>query len=101
MNTSNTEALRARFNELVSWMKTAGKVAVAYSGGVDSTLVSYAAYAALGDEARVVLCQTPLIAREEVNEAVALATSLKLPLTILELDPLELEPVRMNYPDRC
>ena len=98
---SNTEKLEAHLNNLSEWMKNNGRVAVAYSGGVDSTLVAAVASRALGDKADIIFCHTPLIARQEADEAVALADSLKFPLTVLELDPLALEQVRENHPDRC
>ena len=98
---TDSSQLETQFNNLVDWMRKHPQVVVAYSGGVDSTLVAFAAYRAHGDKARIVFCQTPLIAHEEVNDAVKLATQLNFPLRILELNPLELDMVRTNEPDRC
>lgn len=95
------EHIDGRFDELVAWIKEQEEVVVAFSGGVDSTLVAYSAMMALGESAHVIFCQTPLMTFEEVNGAVALATSLRLPLKILELDPLEIDAVRENHEDRC
>lgn len=96
-----TEYIDKRFDELVAWIKELGEVSVAYSGGVDSTLVAYAAFLALGESAHIILCQTPLMPYEEVNNAAELAASFRLPLQILELNPLEIDSVRENHTDRC
>jgi uncharacterized protein len=48
-------------------------VAVAFSGGVDSTVVAKAAHLALGDRAVAVTADSPSVARRELTEACELA----------------------------
>ena len=50
-----------------------GRVAVAFSGGVDSTVVAKAAFLALGDNAIAVTADSPSVARAELAEAKSLA----------------------------
>ena len=49
------------------------RVAVAFSGGIDSTLVAKAAQLALGDAAIAVTADSPSVPRSEIEEAKALA----------------------------
>ena len=49
MNDWNDPDLASRRDRLVETLRGYGRVAVAYSGGVDSTVVAQAAHVALGD----------------------------------------------------
>ena len=61
-----------------------GRVAVAYSGGVDSTLVLKAALDALGsDNVVALLAVSPSLPQSEKEEAVSLAKSLGARLELL------------------
>ena len=48
-------------------------VAVAFSGGIDSTVVAKAAFLALGDKSVAVTADSPSVARSELDEAVQVA----------------------------
>lgn len=74
---------------------------VAYSGGVDSTLVAKAAKDALGERALCVLARSSLMPREDIDNATSLARALGLSFTTLDLDPLGMEDVACNSPERC
>src|SRR5262245_10706351 len=68
--TPDLEARRARLLEILRGL---GRVAVAFSGGIDSTVVAQAARLALGERAVAVTADSPSVPRAEVAEAVELA----------------------------
>ena len=65
--------LLARCDRLLEILRGLGRVAVAFSGGIDSTVVAMAAYLALGDRAVAVTADSPSVPRAEVEEAGELA----------------------------
>src|SRR5262245_49025628 len=68
-----TSELLARRDRLLEILRELGRVAVAFSGGIDRTVVAQAAHLALGDRAVAVTADTPSVPRAEIAEAVELA----------------------------
>jgi uncharacterized protein len=74
---------------------------VAYSGGVDSTLLSVIAHDVLGPNTLAVFVDSPVITAEEKEEAQALAQKLGLRFKIIQGREMENPEFTANTPDRC
>jgi pyridinium-3,5-biscarboxylic acid mononucleotide sulfurtransferase len=76
-------------------------VLVAYSGGVDSSLLLKLALDELGNRAVAVLASSPAYPESEQEEARALAREFGARLVEVSTSEVELEAYRRNNPDRC
>src|SRR5213080_55198 len=76
-------------------------VLVAFSGGVDSTLLLKLALDELGDRAVAVLASSPAYPESEQDEARAMARSLGARMVEVDTHEFELEAYTRNNPDRC
>ena len=78
-----------------------GSVLIAYSGGVDSTVLLKLGLDELGDRAAGVLASSPAYPESEQEEARILAASLGAHLLEVSTDEVELDAYARNNPDRC
>jgi uncharacterized protein len=90
-----------RLNEARRILRDLGSVLVAYSGGVDSTLLLKLAMDELDDGAVAVLASSPAYPESEQSAARALARSLGARLVEVATSEVELEAYARNHPDRC
>ena len=79
----------------------AGRVAVAFSGGVDSTLLLHVAHEVLGDGAAAVMVASPFMPGVEQAEAVAFCETRGIRLLRVQADPLADAAIRANTTERC
>jgi uncharacterized protein len=68
-----TPELIAKRDRLLDILRGLDRVAVAFSGGIDSTVVAQAAHLALGERAVAVTADSPSVPRAEIAEAEELA----------------------------
>ncbi|MDD1685328.1 MAG: ATP-dependent sacrificial sulfur transferase LarE [Methanoregula sp.] len=92
---------RTKHEDLKKIIKDHGPVLVAYSGGVDSTLLAATAKDALGEKTRCVLLDSPVVPRAAVAQAQEIARGLGLGLDIIEIPLMSNADFRMNPFDRC
>jgi uncharacterized protein len=92
--------MNASCEPLINALRGADGLAVAFSGGVDSTLLLACARAAVGAERTIALTAvTPYMVRQEISDAVSLAAELGIRHELVEMDmPAGMED---NPPDRC
>lgn len=82
-------------------VKQLGGAVVAYSGGVDSTLLAYLAQEQLGDRALACTASSPSMDPLELAAATALAARLGIRHRVVTTDEVAREGYRRNRPDRC
>ncbi|MDR3638775.1 MAG: ATP-dependent sacrificial sulfur transferase LarE [Isosphaeraceae bacterium] len=97
----NDPQLCAQRDRLIETLKNYGRVAVAYSGGVDSTVVAQAAQVALGDAAIAVTAVSESLADGEREEAEALARQIGIRHRVIRTEEFADPNYLRNNPDRC
>lgn len=93
--------LEAKYTKLVEVLRSYENVAVAFSGGVDSTLVSYVAHKALGANMIAVTAQAPVVPEVEFTAADNFCLDHGITQEIVHPNSFVSDAVRFNAPDRC
>lgn len=91
----------SKIAELEDRIRNMGRVLVAFSGGVDSTLLARVSFDVLGADAQAVTILSPLIPSREGKLCSSLALRIGIRHRYLESDPLSNPTFRANPPDRC
>jgi uncharacterized protein len=88
-------------DRLLETLRTYGSCLVAFSAGVDSTVVAKAAHVALGDRAVAVTGTSASLASGELDEAQKLARLIGIRHEVIETDEFAQTSYLRNAPDRC
>jgi uncharacterized protein len=88
-------------DRLIGYFKGFKGAAVAFSGGVDSSVVAAAAYKALGDKAVSVTVASEFLPESELRQASMVAGAVGIRHEIFRISALQDEKVASNPPDRC
>ena len=87
-----------RLKEIIKGLKS---VVVAYSGGVDSTLVLKMCQDVLGEKVLAVTAKSETYPAVELDDAEAMTRKLGVPYRVIETKELEIAGFSRNPPDRC
>ena len=101
MSEWDSPELREQRDRLLETLRGYGRVAVAFSGGVDSAVVARAAHEALGDHAVAVTAVSDSLASGELEEAEALARQIGIAHRVIRTEEFADPNYLRNNPDRC
>ena len=90
-----------KYRRLCKLIESKGSALVAFSGGIDSTLLAKAASDALGDKAAAVTIDSSTLPRRELKDARRTAREIGIKHIIVKHDELNNKEFRKNSPDRC
>jgi len=93
--------LGAKRDRLLALLQSYGSCAVAFSGGLDSTVVAKAAQLALGDRAVAVTGASESLANGELEECVTLAHQIGIRHEVMRTDELSIPGYQANSGNRC
>ncbi len=93
--------LTSKQAHLLQIIQEMGRVAVAFSGGVDSAVVAKAAVLATDSQAIAVIAESPSLPLGAVDEARSIASQIGIELKVLKTTEFENEKYRANSGNRC
>src|SRR5580693_10112512 len=98
---SVTDDLQSKGERLQANLRQLGRTLVAYSGGVDSAYLAWAAHQVLGDKMLTIIADSPSLARTHLADAIAFANEYGIPLEVVSTSELERPEYARNDGQRC
>ena len=96
-----TDDLESKGERLQANLRRLGRTLVAYSGGVDSAYLAWAAHQVLGDRMLTIIADSPSLARTQLSDAVAFAQEQSIPLEVVATSELDRPEYVRNDSERC
>ncbi len=82
-------------------LKQLGRTLVAYSGGVDSAYLAWAAHYVLGGNMLAVMADSPSLARSQMRDALAFAAEHNIPVEVIATAEMQRPEYAKNDAQRC
>jgi uncharacterized protein len=95
---SSLAAKQLKLNEI---LKSLGRTLVAYSGGVDSGFLAWAARQAVADDMLAVIADSPSLSRTHLADAIAFAHEQEIPIVVIGTGELDRPEYIRNDAARC
>ena len=96
-----TEELKIKYEDLKNYFKSLGSVAIAFSSGVDSTLMLKVAHDVLGDKAVAVTARSHSFPVREKNEASDFCKKEGIKHIFVDSEELDIPGFKQNPKNRC
>ena len=93
--------LAAKDSQLQADLRSLGRVLVAYSGGVDSAYLAWAAHRVLGNGMLAIIADSPSLARTHLADAIAFANEQGIPVEVVNTSELDRPEYARNDGERC
>lgn len=93
--------LQRKWNKLQELLSSLGRMLVAYSGGVDSAFLAWAAHQVAAEEMVAVTCDSPSLARSQLRDASAFCKNNGIPLQIISTAEMQRPEYIRNDSMRC
>ena len=98
---SSPAQLAAKASQLQAHLKTLGRTLVAYSGGIDSAYLAWAAHNQLQENMLAVTADSPSLARTQLADALQFAQEQGIPVEVVSTFELQRAEYARNDGQRC